>query len=352
MHSSPLSLRPLASAFVCSMLAAFSPIASAQVTTATTDPVGFITLNVAGTGGAGTTALSFKGLGLTRPVDYQGSAETVGTNTLTDNEATWTDNQFNGGAGAYYAEVTSGPGAGTTYDISATAAANKTITLVQNLATGVANGVTFRIRKHWTIGSIFGANDESGLQGGTATTADQIRIYNGTGYDTYFYSTDAAVGTGWRKADGSSTNQVDAVVYPEDGLLVSRQQASPVNVILMGAVKTGQSSFPILAGLNIISNPYAAPMTLGSSNLYTGNPATGVVAGSASTADEVRLYNGSTYETYYYSGGGIFGTGWRKNGAGAADQAGVQVPVGASILITRKAASNFDWVSPQHPTQI
>ena len=40
---------------------------------AMTDPVGFITLGITGTGG-GAAKYSFKGLGLTRSVDYQGSA--------------------------------------------------------------------------------------------------------------------------------------------------------------------------------------------------------------------------------------------------------------------------------------
>src|SRR4030095_2268995 len=105
----------------------------AQVTTATTDPVGFITLNVAGTSGGAASAVSFKGLSLTRAIEYQGSAETVGTNTLVDNEATWTDNQFNGSNGKYFVELASGTNAGATFDIQATSAGTKTITLVQNL---------------------------------------------------------------------------------------------------------------------------------------------------------------------------------------------------------------------------
>jgi uncharacterized protein (TIGR02597 family) len=233
-------IRPLVVAILTLAAPVVVSTAFAQ-TTATTDPVGFITLNVAGTGGASANALSFKGLGLTRPVEYQGSAETVTANTLVDNEATWTNDQFNGANGACYVEITSGPGAGTTYDIAGTTAANKTITLSQNLAQGVANGVTFKVRKHWTVASVFGANNEGGLQSGNSTTADQIRIYNG-----------------------------------------------------------------------------------------------------------------STYDTYYFSSGGLVGTGWRKAGDNPAntDRSGVQIPVGSSVIVTRKAQGNFDWVAPQHPTQL
>ncbi|MHA3773885.1 TIGR02597 family protein [Verrucomicrobiota bacterium sgz303538] len=317
-------------------------------TTATTDPVGFITLNVDGTGGTAQSKLSFKGLGLTRPVEYQGSAETVGTNTLTDNEATWTDNQFNGQNGAYYVEIASGTGAGTTYDISATAAGTKTITLAQNLGAGITGGVTFKIRKHWTLASIFGAANEAGLGSGNVQTADQVLIYNGQGYDIYYYQQDSLAGNGWRKAGNPAQDVGSTTIYPDDGVVIKRQQSSPVNIVLMGAVKTGQSSIPVFPGTNILSNVYAAPMTLVSSQLFTNNPATGVAAGDSSTADQVLLWNGSSYDTYYY----LTGSGWRNSTNAAQDAGTTSIPVGTSIIIKRKGAAGFDWKAPQHPATL
>jgi uncharacterized protein (TIGR02597 family) len=347
MNSSGLSSLRLAAA-----IALATAGSSFAQTTATTDPVGFITLNVAGTGGAANSTLSFAGLSMTRAVEYQGSAETLGTNTVTDNEATWTDDQFNGASGSYFLEISGGPGAGTTYDITGTSAANKRITLAQNLAAGVTAPVSFKVRKHWTIASVFGANNEGGLQGGNATTADNVRIYNGSSYDTYYYSTGGLAGTGWRKIGSNPANadQANILIYPDDGLLVSRQQSGAANIVLLGSVKTGQTSFPVLPGLNIVSNPYAAPMTLESSGLRQS----GLTGGNSTTADSVRIYNGSSYDTYYYSTGGLAGTGWRKIGSNPAnlDQQNVQIPVGVSVLITRVGASGFDWKAPQHPASL
>src|SRR4051794_20625267 len=94
--------------------------AKAQTATATTDPVGFITLSVGGNGGSGT-ALSFKALGLYRQVEYQGNAEVVSAQTLKDTDSNWADQQFNPTTtDAYYVEITGPTGAtgiGTTYDI-------------------------------------------------------------------------------------------------------------------------------------------------------------------------------------------------------------------------------------------
>jgi uncharacterized protein (TIGR02597 family) len=321
-------------------------------TTATTDPVGFITLNVPGDGGSGAGAVSFKGLSLTKPVEYQGSAETVGTNTLVDNEATWTDNQFNGANGAYFVEIASGANAGSTYDIQSTTAGTKTITLAQNLGAGITAPVTFKVRKHWTIASVFGANNEAGLTGGSAVTADQIFVYNGTSYDSYYYQSIGLGGVGWRKSGAPSVDVSSTVLFMEDGIAIRRQQAAATNIVLLGSVKMGQTLIPVASGVNVLSNVYAAGMTLASSGLYTGNPSTGIAGGSAVSADQVFIWNGTSYDTYYYQTAGLGGVGWRKGGAPSVDVSSTSIPTGTSILIRRQDVSGFSWVIPQHPASI
>lgn len=327
-------------------------IAGAFADSATTDPVGFITLNVPGPTGGETSALSFKGLSLTRPVEYQGSAETVGANSLVDNEATWTDNQFNGANGAYFVEITNGANAGATFDIQATTAGTKTVTLVQNLPAGAAAPLTFKIRKHWTIGSVFGPANESGLGGGNSSTADQVLVFDGTAYDIYYYQTSGVGGIGWRKAGNAVSDASNAVLYSEEGVLVKRRQTGAVNIVLLGAVKTGPTLIPVSAGTNIVSNVYAASLTLNSSGLYTGNATTGVSGGTSNTADQVLVWNGIGYDVYYYQTSGVGGIGWRKAGDAVTDAAGATIPTGSSLVIKRRGAAGFNWVAPQHPASI
>jgi uncharacterized protein (TIGR02597 family) len=321
-------------------------------TTATTDPVGFITLNAAGTGGAPDPAFSFRGLGMTRAVEYQGSAEAVGANTLTDNDATWADNQFNGANGAYLVEIVSGPGAGTTYDIQATTAATKTLTLFQNLSGGITAPVSFKIRKHWTLATVFGANNEGGLTGGTSTTADQILVQNGPTYDAYYYQTSGTGGTGWRKVGTPDVDASATVFVPEEGLLLQRNQSAAANIVLMGAVKTGQTSIPVVTGNNLIGNVYASNMTLADSGLYTGDPATGVAGGTSTSADQVLVWNGTSYDTYYYQSAGLGGTGWRKGGAPTVDASAAVIPLGSAVFVRRNTGTGFNWVIPQHPASL
>jgi uncharacterized protein (TIGR02597 family) len=360
----PLSHPPLRA--VAAVLLSLSVCAGAQ--TVTTDPVGFMTLPVNAAGAAGAKAMSFRALGLARPVDFQGVASAVSVNPLNSptpdsisaTNPGWTANQFNGANGKYYVEllgVAGAPGVGTTYDIASTtisidpntSVVTGTITLAQRLADNVSGTPTFRIRKHWTIADAFGAANDKGLAGGTATTADIIQIYTGGTYLKYYYNTAAA---GWRQGTDTTTDVGGTVLYPDDGLVIFRQGANTTQstqVVLLGAVKTGQTSFPVVPGQNFLANPYAGPMTLGSSNLYTGDSTTGLAAGFASTADQVLIYTGTAYDTYYYSAGGSPGAGWRKVNGGAVDAIATPIPSGSCFIVRRISPGSFNWVSPQHP---
>lgn len=346
-----------ASALIAGVAATSIPTAAQAQTTGYSDIVGFITLQIAGTGGAPSSAISFRGLSLTRPVEYQGDAETLSGTTVTDTDATWTDNQFNGTGNACYLElIYTGAApvpawAGTIYDITATNATTKTLTLAQTLAAGVPADSSFKIRKHWTIGSVFGPANEGGLFAGSASTADQILIWNGSTYQSYYRSTGGIVGAGWRLVNSvpGNADQVNAVILPDDAVIVKRTQQAAINVVLMGAVKTGQTSFAVLNGTNVLPNPFAAPVTFGGSGLLSS----GFTGGSASTSDQVLIWNGTSYDTFYYSTGGIVGAGWRKVNSvpGNQDQANSTIPVGSSIVLKRFGTA-FEWKIPQHPASL
>src|SRR4051794_29888698 len=100
--------RPVAGAAV---LLGLSLCAGAQ--TATTDPVGFMTLPINAAGAPGAKAMSFRALGLARPVDFQGIASAISANaansptpdSISITSPGWTANQFNGANGKYYVEL-------------------------------------------------------------------------------------------------------------------------------------------------------------------------------------------------------------------------------------------------------
>jgi uncharacterized protein (TIGR02597 family) len=316
---------------------------------------GFDTINVAGTGG-GASKLTFAAAEFLQPAKYSGFASATAPATLFDSAATWADDAFNGANGSHYLEIisvngsTTAGGVGTTRTISDTLAATKSITLETPLPAGLAAPIEYRIISHWTLAAIFGESNTAGLQGGNSLSADLVQLWNGTGYDSFYYQTTGIGGTGWRKVGDQTSNAGATVIRPDQSVIIKRVAASALPLVVNGWVKTGQTSVDIAAGFNFVPSPYSEPMTLGSCGLFTGNAATGIAGGTATSADQVMLWNGAAYDTFYYQNSGLGGIGWRKVGVQSTDASSAGIAPGTSIIVRRNGPSGFTWAIPQPPT--
>ena len=313
-------------------------------------PAGFTTLTVAANGGSGA-KLTFGALGITQAVEWQGTSTALSGATLTDSAAAWADNQFNGANGQFYLEFTSvggstvAAGVGTSFAITATAASAKTITLAT--APGLVSPVGYRVRKYWTLADIFGAANSVGLNGGTATSADQVQIWNGAGLDTFYYQTTGIGGTGWRKTNARSTDASTSIIPPSAALIVKRGSNATVSLVANGSMKTGQTTATIASGYTFVGNPFDIAMTLASSGIY----AAGLAGGTAASADQVLVWNGATFDAYFYQTSGGTGTGWRKTTDLAADASATALAAGSGFVVKRSGAA-FTWAIPQHPSAL
>ncbi len=350
MKMTTLLLRNLTAATAL-VLAAVTGTSSAQ-TTAATDPVGFVTMNIAGTGTSAQPANTFASIGMTKAVAYQGTTTSVGGATsLVDTGAAWADDAYNGAGGTvtHYVEIVSGPGAGTIYDIVGTTSATHSLTLSQPLLASIISGASYKIRPHWTVAGIFGTTI---LQGGSSTTADQVQLFHTGNYISYYYQagTPRGLQNTWVQAGYPNIDAGGTVIYPDDGILITRFQSAATSVVIQGAVKTGQTSIPVLTGYTLLGNVYAAGMTLANCNLFTGVATTGVLGGSSTTADQVMFWNGADFVSYYYQTGTPRGLQnvWVQAGYPNTDAGNTPIPVGSALFIQRNGAQ-FNWVVPQFP---
>jgi uncharacterized protein (TIGR02597 family) len=343
----------------------------APAQTITTDPVGFITLTA--TGKTTTAGLyNFWSLGMTQvPVlrGMVGSIVNTAGNQVTISNQTLTAGQFNEAntvgsstEPSYFVEFTSGSGAGLLDDIvSNDTAAIYTATDDSSME---SVGTTIKIYPHWTIGTVFGPQNQAGLLGGSSSSgADNIEVWNPVaqsyGSATYYYKTTTTLGgSGWRSSASSSINVSNTVLYVDQGIIVDRKTAAGnVNVLLVGGVKLGPTMSVIYGtnsaglGFTYAGNVFPAPVTLGTSGLYTGNNTTGLNGGSSgSGADEVEVWaaSGQTYSTYYYkTTTSLGGSGWRSTGSSSIDCSTNQVPLGDIVRIQRKIKGAFTWTMPQ-----
>jgi hypothetical protein len=242
-------------------------------------------------------------------------------------------------------EITSGTCAGYQTDI----VSNDTTSVytVVDLTTCIGAGATYKIYPHWTIGTLFGPQNQAGFLGGSASSADQIQVWSvgsqayGT---TYYYKTTGVVGgTGWRSTASLSASVTNVPIYIDQGLALSRK-------VISNGLGAGGST------VNIIGNAYPAGQPLGASGLYTGSIVTGLGGGSASTADQLQLWipGSQAYGvTYYYKTTGVVGgTGWRSTASLSADASTNTIPLGSSVAVVRQPnRPTFNWVAPQPFTQ-
>lgn len=310
---------------------------------AVTDPVGFIDLTVTG-GSPSTPRLSLVSPTLTQPILWQGLVTGVSGTTITVGGTPWGSNMFNGAAGSHYLELIAATNAALTgklTDIVGTGVS--TVTVSPSIP--VAIGDTIKIRKDVTISDLLGSNNSAGLLASDdGSTADEVLIYSGSNAVSYFYYTgDPSLPAGWLKTD-DYTPAGDVSIAPHEAVVIKRRGAGNLNVSFTGAVKTGNTLFPILSGFNVLGTASAKGLTLAESNLYTGNSTTGVLAADdGSVADEVFLYgsNGVGVSYFYYSDG----PGWVKTDD-YTDASNVPIAPGTAFVLKRKSGAPFNWSLP------
>lgn len=326
--------------------------ANAQ-TTATTDPVGFTTLTIQGKASIGAANRNnFVSLNMQRADAFQGTVSSValdgsGRSVLTIDGASFTADQFNGTGNAHYVRLTEGASGNNGLVSEVVATSGNTLTVADNINEAISAGVTaFVVTPFWTLSTAFPAG--GGLAGASAAaSADTITIYPPTGAGlTYFYNTSV---NQWRRGNTDSGN---IAIPPGSGLQIIRKQIGNVDVVLAGSVTLDPvegivgAAAPTAARNSFLANPFPlASKTLATSGLYTGDPNTGVVGGSAAaSADTVTIYDLVTGQalSYFYN---TSVNQWRR---GNTDSSSITIPIGAAVQITRKSGrGEFSWFIPQ-----
>lgn len=297
---------------------------------------------IQGNGGAGS-KVSFFAQRMVLPVETAGIISALQGAVLNDTNCTWSEGQFGTRGVPAYVEFDNGWMA----DIADCSVANKSLTLAAGLGAAISPGNAYRIHKHFTVASMFGANNETGLMSGlNPSTADNILLLVPQTQQliTIFYYDDGTT-RGWM--DATFARADNYVIYPEQGLMVRRRLAAPVNLYLAGPVKTGPTIVTVDVGNNLVGTlKSAAALTVPSLNLYTGDPTTGLASGLNPSASDNLLVvapDGATATYFYYKDPTY--EGWLDaafNPAGA-----VPINPGSAFFIRRRLPNAaFNWTIP------
>jgi hypothetical protein len=302
---------------------------------------------IAGNGGSGSKLTLFSQR-LVRPIAYAGKISSVQDASLTDTNSAWSEGQFGTNGIPSYLELDNG----WTIDIAYSSAASNTLLVANSLAVIASAGDNYRIRPHFTVASLFGTNNETGLTAGpNSAVADNVLIFlpeTQQMLTLFYYSNPPITFQGWVRADNFSPDS-NEVIYPEQGVMVVRSVPGNANLYLSGPVRTGVTVAPVQPGYNFLGTLKSiSTLTLSNLYLFTTNNSTGVVAGlNPSVSDNLIVVSpGGSVTTYFYYYNPPTFQGW-VNAAGFTPSDTVPIPAGSVFIILRQGAYGaFPWFIP------
>ena len=322
---------------------ATAPGLNAQ-TTATTEPVGFVTINVAaGTGSSKTTSLVSIPLLDTTSITGQAAGQITGVtaNSISNSNAGWGANELSTAAAPYLIQIKSGAAIGSMFLISTTTPNTATTVTISDDdvaqgaidARGIQVGDAYSIYPCDTLSSFFGTPATTGVLGGAnAKVADSlVFVFNGTP-KTYFYST---LANRWTENRPGLPDASNVALRPYYGLQYSRLPATDLSFVVTGGVPTTLRSVAIKnSGTTLLSQYWPVESTVSGLGLQA---MPGWQSGAnAKIADTllIQASSGATPKTYFYNG-----SNWVENRPGLPVSNTNAVPVGASIQVTKRGSA-------------
>lgn len=316
-----------------------------------TDPVGYVTVSVAG-GASGAPAVSLISLPLlgSVPGSFVGASSGVVT-AVTATEVTlsgagWGAGDLAQAVAPYFVKITSGDADGRIVKISGNTV--DTLTLVNEgvaLTPDVAIGTSFEIIPGDTLLSAFGTPAD-GVVGGTAANGaanaglvDEILVLSTSGWARYFYNTDDAE---WQIPELSFLGDQGNVVIPPTGGVVYKRVGEDLDMILTGRVPLGDVAPVIQAsGNTLLSITSPAGDTLGGLNIEaTPNwRALGDSGVTTADVDLVFVLNGGWKKFYYNRTAGEW---YLPEVEFLGDKSSEVIPSGGAVIISRFGAAGSD----------
>lgn len=341
MKPSSICTRSIAAVVALSLAAIAAPSASAQ-TTATTVPVGFITKTIPAAPDASTPSNTPLSIPLYQTADFQSSVAltpAVGSHDIKLTSAAFGAGQFTGTP--HLVRVKSGVLMGKFWTILShttdTLTVNEPNGGVPGNLTGLVASDSCEILPANTFGTTFA--NIAGLGTGTSVNGagvDNVLVWNGVSFVAYFYH---STNNRWQRGISNATNDI---LFPDDTVFFVRKVTAALPITLMGTVpSTTERTELIGSSNNFIANRFPTDSTLGATGLE--NTAGWVKGTSVNGVDNVLLWNGVSFDAYFYHS---TNNRWQK---GISNATAAPISAATGFFVVRSAGTTDSVLSQNLP---
>ena len=197
------------------------------------------------------------------------------------------------------------------------------------------------------------------VAGATAASSDQIQVWDGMKFTTYFYRAYSSkvpkftLGPAWVKNGATSTPTTDTITRGS-GVWFARPTDKESGVITVsGAINATSKTHDILAGFNMISSAFPCDFKFNNGSIDWES--CGAVAGAtAASSDQIQVWDGAKFTTYFYRAYSskvpkfTLGPAWVKNGATSTVTTDT-IPAGKGFWYARPSTSAAGTLVEQSP---
>lgn len=269
-----------------------------------------------------------------------GRISSVGSNYIEDSAAGWVAGELSSATNPYYLRIRTGAAAGRIFMVTTAANTSTRVNLTNDgtdlttlgIVTG-ASGDIYELVMADTLSDLFGGVLQGG---GNAESADNVQVWTGASWLTFYYNTTR---NRWeRDVDtAGSPSRDNFVLRPDRGIFIQRRTSTELKLRIAGWV-------PVVAprhintrpGVTFMSTGVPADLTLGQLAMQTNS--SGWRGGASylsalSDADLIQVWSGASWLSFYYDTGNAR---WqRAEEAAQANRDGFVVPAGRPVMIRR-----------------
>ena len=174
----------------------------------------------------------------------------------------------------------------------------------------------------------FVQNKDELVAGTNTGDSDQIQVWDGSTFTTYFYKAKKTTmpgkftqGPAWVKNGATTTITTDTIKRGSGVWFARPTDKTAGEITVSGAVNAASKTHDIGAGFNMISSAFPVAMKLNGGLIDWVE--SGAIAGTnTGDSDQIQVWDGSTFTTYFYKakkttmpGKFTQGPAWVKNGA-------------------------------------